>query len=675
MLNFNPLKIQNKIEEKRLTIGFAVESFLLKKLRKLQNFLAKTFSANNSATFAIFAITALSLFVQSNRDIGHDSATYIEVAQKMLKGGIYYQDFFELNFPLSFYLTVIPVAIAQMLAISPIITVTIFVNLLGIIAVFLVKNILKNHHFENSKLLRNLIIISLAASFFLRPMVMHFNEFFTKTSYFLIFFLPYFALQIIDKKTKSAEIFCGILAALIIALKPNYALLIAIVELYNLSEKRSIKSAFCLRNFTTLTTLIIYFLVIFFWQNDYLQYFQTISQTYFLAALSRIEMILKQDIFPLICILSVTSFLIFKNKTLQKFYLFPLAACSIVASEMIGGFDQRFLIYSLSLPTLTYTIFLLIRNKYFDFHKHGIFLIIILLISQFDAKNIFTLSLDLTSFWFVFVLYFRYKNGKNFNHIFCPNNFANWLIFLVLTAITITLIFANLSFQAWLFSAIIFSYFLYFQQGKYLSSKLSLLSASVVFLVLSFFMAAYISAIFNFKSFHEGAYSFKSPNSIGENIIKISRNLSEEQNFTIISRMIPPAYPAQIYLQKENKLPSFQLGVLFYKIGEKPRESKPGEIFLFERVKQQIADKNNNLLFIEVENISASVPCQISFLEYYLRDPEFRKIFLENYRFLTRFSQYENDEKNVNFYKDDFAEISQEKSNKLSGEFEVYVRK
>lgn len=675
MLNFNPLKIQTKIEEKRLTAGFAVESFLLKKLKKLQNFLAKSFSANNSATFAIFVIFALSLFAQSNRDIGHDSATYIEVAQKMLKGGIYYQDFFELNFPLSFYLTVIPVAIAQMLGVSPIITLTIFVNFLGIIAAFLAKNILQNHNFENSKLLRNLIIISLAAAFFLRPMTMHFNEFFTKTSYFLIFFLPYFALQIVERKSKLAEIFCGILAALIIALKPNYALLIAIIELYNLAEKRSIKSAFCLRNFSSLISLLIYFLVIFFWQNDYLKYFQIISQTYLLAAFSRLETIIKQDIFPLIFFLSATSFLISKNKTLQKFYLFPLAACAIVASEMIGGFDQRFLIYSLSLPALTYAIFLLIKNKYFDFHKHGIFLLIILLISQFDAKNIFTLSLDICAFWFVFALYFRYKNGKNFNHIFCPNNFENWLIFCALTIATIALIFANQAFYAWLFSAIIFSCFLFFQQKNHLTSKLSIISASAVLLVISFFIAAHLSAIFNFKSFHDGAYNFKSPNSISENIIKISKNLSEERSITIVSHMIPPAYPAQIYLKKENKLPSFQLGILFYKIGDKPRESTTGEIFLLERLKQQINDKNNDLIFIEVKNTDSVVNCQISFLEYYLRDTDFHKIFLQNYRFLTRISQYEDDEKKVNFYHDEFAQIAQEKSNKIRGEFEVYVRK
>jgi len=367
--------------------------------------------------------------------------------------------------------------------------------------------------------------------------------------------------------------------------------------------------------------------------------------------------------------------LISTNKTLQKFYLFPLAACAIVASEMIGEFDQRFLIYALSLPALTYTIFLLIKNKYFDFHKHGIFLLIILLISQFDAKNIFTLSLDICAFWFVFVLYFRYKNGKNFNHIFCPNNLQNWLIFYALTIATITLIFANQAFYAWLFSAIIFSYFLFFQQKNHLTSKLSTISAGTVLLVISFFIAAQLSAIFNFKSFHEDAYNFKSPNSISENIIKISKNLSEKRDITIVSRMTLPTYPAQIYLKKENKLPSFQLEILFDKIGEKPRQTKLGEIFLFERLKQQINDKNNNLIFIEVENANAPLNCQISFLEYYLRDDDFHKIFLQNYRFLTRISQYENDEKKVNFYRDEFAQFAQEKSNKIRGEFEVYVRK
>ena len=43
------------------------------------------------------------------------------------------------------------------------------------------------------------------------------------------------------------------------------------------------------------------------------------------------------------------------------------------------------------------------------------------------------------------------------------------------------------------------------------------------------------------------------------------------------------------------------------------------------------------VLILELSNVDKK--CSINFLEYYFRDAEFKKIFLENYVFLTRITE------------------------------------
>src|SRR5690606_11617535 len=127
------------------------------------------------------------------------------------------------------------------------------------------------------------------------------------------------------KREKFEEIICGILAGLIFCLKPNYGIVVIIFELTQLLKTRNIKASFCNRNYFTLAVLAVYFLAIYFYQKDFLQYFSIISQTYLEAAHSRIPTIIKEDVFPLVLFLSLTLFWLKKNQFLEKFYLLLLA--------------------------------------------------------------------------------------------------------------------------------------------------------------------------------------------------------------------------------------------------------------------------------------------------------------------------------------------------------------
>lgn len=687
MQKFDIIEIQKNAEEKRLIFGKKFEDFLLRKMAILFSFFDRALSAKNSAFFGSFFIILLSIWIRSAKDIGHDSATYIEIAQKMLAGGHYFEDFFELNFPLSFWITLIPVSLAKLFSLNAIILTEIFVNLVGIFSLYFCYKILTRSYLAHNRKVFNLLILSFAVAFFLRVFTLQFNEFATKSTYFLALVIPYFCFQILENSAlkKSDQITIGILAALIFALKPNYGFVVIVFELAKLLKTKKISQAFCLRNYCTLAILLIYAAIILFLHFDYIKNFQIISSSYYEVASSRIFTIIKEDIFPLFLFIFLTKFLASKHHFLRSFYLLILAVSLLVISELIGGYDQRFVLYSLSFPLIVLSFYYLIKDNYFDFRRHGILLFFALVIPLSDPKNIFALALDICAFWFVFTLFFAAKkmqivtiSARDFYNIFLPKTIFHWLGFALLAVGLIALSFnLETAFLAWASCAILFILQLNFFQEihslKFNSKKFSALSATAVTLVLSYFIALHFAAIFNLK-FQQDAFNYKSPNYINSEIIKtVKANSSKEEQVIIISQIIPGAYPVFNYIEKINPLPSLQMPLFYHKISAKELKDQHGFDHLFSKLKVQMENEKNKLIFIEIKNSDFGL-CNISFIEYYLRDAEFRKIFFSNYRFLNRITDVEIFDKEVEFF-DNGINLKFPPNHKIKRDVEVYVRK
>jgi len=129
--SFNPLEITTYIEEKRLILGKKIENFLIKKLNLFLDYVKLFFNHQFGGLFCCLLIILVSLFKRSMVDIGQDSGLYLEIAQKIFDGKKYYSDFFEYYFLLFFLILVIPVGIAKLFNISPIICAEYFINFLN----------------------------------------------------------------------------------------------------------------------------------------------------------------------------------------------------------------------------------------------------------------------------------------------------------------------------------------------------------------------------------------------------------------------------------------------------------------------------------------------------------------------------------------------------------------
>ncbi len=639
-MQFDILEIQKNIEEKRLIWGQKLEKFLIATLHssiKSFNHILRSFFAQSYSTFAVCALVVLaSIFIRSTRDIGQDSAVYIVIVQKILHGGKYYYDFFENNFPLAFYLTIIPVMVADFFSISPIIALEIFVNLVGVLAIYFSALILQRSSDIYSRGQIQLIIICFAIGYFLRIYTLQFNEYGTKSSYLLALAFPYIAYQISRDNSRKTQLISGVLAGLMICLKPHYTFIPIVFEISKLrfKEKNFLLRLFCLRNFTALFLVLGYLALMLKFTPEYFAFLSQFSVLYFSAENIDYFNTIQKNIYPLLLLSVVALPYVSKHKILRPFFCTTIAAALIVIFELINTYDQCSVFFSLSFALIGFIVFFLLQEKKINWRKDSPLILILLVLPQFDVQSFFALIFNLCYFWWI-ILFFDKK--------------ADRCLFVFSFIAIILIIFDKSGQVSWLFSALMFL-ILFKPSISFLAKKngpvlyLSKPAIIAISLVLSYFISLFFAAIFNQQNLY--AANLKSPNYTNESkaffITKYAAKNDDE--VVTISDTIKGSYPTLNYFNKTNSVPSWHLMPFYKNIYEdnnvkeeifhkKSANANKALAHAFQALKAQISKPNNKLIFIERKTDQDSW-CHIQFLEYYFQDEEFKKIFTKNYIFI-----------------------------------------
>ena len=674
-MKFNILDLQKNIEEKRLIFGIKLINFCKENLLAFFFCLTKIFdnflSRKDSVFLSCFFIISLAAITISNRDLGHDSTIYIEIANKILDGKKYYYDFFENNFPLAFFITTIPVFIAKILNINAIIVTQIFIFLIGILSIFSCTQILQEKpsitNLFNKNYETKLLLISLCFAYFFRAYTTHFGEYATKSSYFLACAFPYICLHLSAKFSTKRQIISAILAALIICLKPHYAILITIFEIakfYNFfDEKRSFFSKISgKRNYSPtlnfsiiIIILTIYAILIQKFTPQYFQFLQNFSALYFEINYINFMPILRENIYPLAFLLIIFA----KQKegrVFRTFFLAIISAILITSSELIGGRDQRFIIFAIALPFIITQFYNLVKENRIQINKNLLLALSIFILPQFDSRSFFDLALNLCYFWWI-LLFFNKKP-------------TFLLIFLAILSISLLFLDKKGDF-AWIFCAFI-TLFLFkktkkFDENGFLNSKIII----ILFLIFSYFLSLFLSEIFY-------SSNLRSPNEMNSQKIALIKKYAPQKKDKVIfiADQIFDTYPILIYAQKQNPLPALQHLVFYEKINEQEFFDIKKQSFdhLFSSIKRQLTDENLKIIFIK-KNIFLEDKCQINFLEYYFRDEEFRQKFLNNYKFLTQIHRKHKTILVKNIFENEDLNQIKPSEEMIYGEVEVYIRK
>lgn len=656
-------------------------------------------------TASLIALT--SIFIRSIHDIGCDTAFYIYIGEKIAKGGKYYYDFFDPNFPISFYIYALQYRIASFFTINPIIFSDFFINITALISLFFSARFLKKTTIYSDKISYNLLIIGFYLGFFIRYPVVELLEFGTKSSFLAILFYPYFALSLqrISPLSTSEKIIRALLGGLIPCFKPHYLIYIIAIELVKwrfdkYSENLQNKSVFNFSFFIQLDKIIIlaigiiYLLIICLFVPEFLQMVKIFSDYYPSNQFSKALYSFFNIVVNYYFILYLFPFLIFKNQQkLNSWLLFSIVISAILCLKLEGAntMDQNGAVIAI----ITGPILLLARyffnSQYFSLHKN-IFSFSLLFLMPFLPHILFSgiefaMFISLLIIFQPIFLYYNYikdfldlQSKKAFLNKIIKNIIIQFLSFLLIFFIArffVEIFFIkNLEIinvlsihKITLFFTILTIANLYFLcKNELLIKKMSLKEYRFSKLLVFLFLVSLVKFIFNYcfysyvniskKNFYDKNNVIISKMSYYLN--KYAKNNSDNFIYSGFNQN-QINFPALNYFKKQAVPKTNSLQNFFYL--NKNLRSKV-KIFA-EDNHRAVFDKNTKILFFDSHIAEDKNSCRNNKISDYIVEKKLILEFFNQYKYVDSFYNYQL--YNHNFIYD--------KSIKINGYIKVYVRK
>lgn len=646
----------------------------------------------------LFGCSALiflfSIFLRSRIDIGADTGVYLDLGKKVAEGKKYYFNFFESNFPISFYFYALQFRLTEVLHLSPIILSEIVINLLAILSIFCSAKILQGSRIHKNKAHYNLIIISYFLGFFLRPYAIQIGEFGTKTSLLLLLLYPYISYSFERKSLPSKKdlIWRGCLMGLIPCIKPHYLILLIPIEIHRFWQKKSLKFFVELDKLMMgLLGALTLFLMIKF-TPEYFEFIPPMwAKTY--RVYDEYQVFLKNFWHNLAIMLQFGFiFLLFARSKMTPddkiLILFFLASLILIIVENLGTIDQIVVFHAITTICFLKFIFDLFLQEKNIFSDNRFIILTVILLPIFDLEVLPAAFLGLGGFinlWWLVAAVFPFLQRKNFSK---KNIFLFFLSYFLLLIIAL----ASLKYMgAWAYVAVnlTISFFVLFIFEKQNSvKKFSALAIFVIFASISSLLYCYVSSIVGVFN-RESPYTF--PNKLSDVITHYSEKHApeKEEGFLMVSIWIAHQFPTLNYLQKDNQQ-KFHMALIQADQGLagsrlmfaiKDSDKVFAYSYLFDDVKNAVKNPKIKIIFFNnsAEILDKSDRCLIPTLEYYFLDPQFRKIFLENFHFENHvvITHKVKALKKINFItgeKPSVFDIITPSPNQILYDLEIYVR-
>lgn len=642
------------------------------------------------------AVFLLSLFLRSTINIGPDTGIYLNIAHKINQGGQYYYDFFESNFPISFYFYALQERMANVMHISPIIMSEIVVNVLALFSIYCSSRILKTSTIYQNKAHYHVIILSFFIGFFLRPTALEYGEFGTKTSFLLLFLYPYLAYSFerISAFSKQDLIYRGIIMGVMPCIKPHYLVFILVIEGYKFFLKRNIKELLALDKIIMCLIGSFYLFLMLKFTPEFFEFmvpmWPAIYKSYSVG-----DVMLGQFFHHIAARIGIFFFIFLIFTRLKAGYndkiliLFFIAVSLLIMLEGLGTIDQIVIFHAITTTCFFKYVFDLLQSGKFSIRDNRFLILSLMLVPIFDLERlplaIFAVGSLIDAWWLIFLIYpfiFVKKYKAAFYSIKKIIGFLSCYLSLIISAILILKYFgawAYLSFNL----CILFSVLFFFEKmvWSHISNKFSVFSTFMITASTSCLLYAYILPISHLIMPSEKVVNSKA---LSESIFYYAKRFTPNKTdgILMVSLLNEDKFSVFNYLNISD-YQKFHIGGITAE--HELFESKDFDYlftisYLFEDIKDQIKNPNVKLLFFNnsPEMLHIKDRCLIGVLEYYFLDQEFKRIFLEEFHFENRMIQRQEiklikrsingKKKNDIYHDEDFT------TNIIIGDFEVYVR-
>lgn len=305
----------------------------------------------------LLGIYLLAWILQANILLNWDVSWLMHAAKRLLAGGSYAKDFFEINPPMILYLYIPPILLAKYAGINIIHALRIYIFLISIGSLMICYGLIKSIFIPNRLRSAKFFLLMLALVFLILPIY----EFGQREQLLLMLSIPYFLLatnRLLGHAIKSSSaIAIGLFSGLGFALKPYFLLPLAMVELYYCLYNRNPFAWMRAELIAIFVLLVAYLISIFIFFPDYLYLvIPRVSHFYHDGVSLPINLVLsyRPAIFCLFAILYY--FITFKNHSFDLL-------CSILMIALVGFFIafllQQTVWYYHILPAYSLAILLL----------------------------------------------------------------------------------------------------------------------------------------------------------------------------------------------------------------------------------------------------------------------------------------------------------------------------
>jgi hypothetical protein len=212
-----------------------------------------------------------SWFLQSSLLFNSDTSWLMLVTKRLLAGGNYTHDFFEINPPMILYIYTPAVCIGKVLNLATYHALCLYVFLLVAISLTICNKVLPKIFSVQQIFVTNAWLITLAALLLIMPM----SEFGQRDHLVVIFTMPYFLLMAwrLQKGLQPPAawaFFIGAFAALGFIIKPFFLAPLLFTEIYYLYHERSLRAVLRAENYAIASVFTLFLLLILIFNYDYL---------------------------------------------------------------------------------------------------------------------------------------------------------------------------------------------------------------------------------------------------------------------------------------------------------------------------------------------------------------------------------------------------------------------
>ncbi len=339
--------------------------------------------------YCLIGVVFLSAIVyQANTLINNDVAWYIYATGRMLDGAELYKDIIEVNPPLNFFITAIPVYLARVTHLPATAVYRTFIFLIALLSLLVCGSFSKKMLKDSPPTLRYLFLFLIAFIFTVLPMY----DFGQREHLYLMFCMPYFvstiAFALGEKQRNRVSLLIGFFAAIGFLLKPFYLIIWLVLEIFLVLDKKNLRILYHrYENILIVLISLIYFTTVTTFWPRYITLTEIAFQVYHAYSVP-VHMILSYRIgLLLLMLLSVVFFWLQKKHPAKKIFIALLTIAVIsffIAILQKKGWPYHFYPYKATiLLFLTFNIAHFISRiikleKTFRFGFNGFLLVVLI---------------------------------------------------------------------------------------------------------------------------------------------------------------------------------------------------------------------------------------------------------------------------------------------------------